>query len=84
MVSSVPPLSPVLSVCTPLPDVVTTLLVNDVPREWLAEIASLACDTTLLATVPLLRKLKIPIEATSPCTLSTVSFVKVKVPPLEA
>ncbi len=60
------------------------LFVNVVPLEWFAEIASLVCDTVLFAIVPLLRKLKIPIDAASPCTLSTVLFVKVNVPPLEA
>src|SRR5690349_16095062 len=38
------------------------LLLNVVPREWLAEIASFECETLLFEMVPLLRKLKMPIE----------------------
>ena len=57
---------------------------NVVPREWFEEMASFVPVTLLSEKLPLPPKLNMPIEAGSPCTFDTLSWWKLKVPPLEA
>ena len=63
----------------PLPDVVILLLMNWVPVDQLAEIASLALLTLLAENVPELPKANIAIDDSLPWTFSTVSPTKLNV-----
>src|SRR5512138_877403 len=75
---------PALSVWTPEAESVTVLLVNCVPFDQLAEMASLASETLLFAIVPAPPKLNMATDASSPLTFVTVLLWKLNVPPLEA
>lgn len=57
MRSSVPPVSPALSVWMPLLAFETVLLTIEIPREWFSAIASLALVTVLCVIVPVPPKL---------------------------
>ena len=82
--SALPPEPPLLSVWTPLPEFVILLPMNEVPFDQFDEIASLAPLTLLSSITPEPSNANIAIDASSAWTFSTVSWLKLNVPPEEA